>query len=82
MENPIKMDDLGVPPFKETPNIKPGTFWSHLVNVQPLQPADAVFVRPVPREEMEGVGRRSVPTGRGQGLDHRGPERSSFISEL
>ena len=20
MENPIKMDDLGVPPFKETPN--------------------------------------------------------------
>ena len=21
MENPVKVDDLGVPPFKETPNI-------------------------------------------------------------
>ena len=24
MENPIKMDDLGVPPFKETPIYPPG----------------------------------------------------------
>ena len=26
MENPIKMDDLGVPPFKETP-----TYMTHIV---------------------------------------------------
>jgi len=25
MENPIKMDDLGVPPFKETPIFHPRT---------------------------------------------------------
>ena len=26
MENPIKMDDLGVPPFKETPNVCDNSF--------------------------------------------------------